>query len=479
LFPLFFTTAITIALITGIGCLIVATSVDNLTNSRHDSVSELTALGVTNMVTPLFGGLPSSGSIGRVITNYNAGGKTKLSSIVSAILLLLFISHFSFIIDLIPFTAVAATLVIMAISLLDNWTTSLLQRAFSLKKSNINYSLFIELALVGLISLLMIFTSLTVAISVGVAIEFMLFLLSACQNLVRRIYHGDVFHSNHIRNTPAMDILAEDGRLIAVLELQGNLFFGTADYLYRLASKISDTVEIIIFDFRRIVDIDKSGVNILKQIDNFLSGKNKVLLLAYLPRNSDKYLQLNKMGFTKAIDEQRVFDDTNAALSNAEEIILVRRDPTLLHHYEIDLHDTIPLVNFDENEMAIMRNYLTHQTFCKNTCIIAEHDESNGMYILTLGRISVTKKIDDTKIVTLVSFDSGVSFGEMSLFSKEKRSADVYAGSDVRCYFLSLANFERLQLEHSELALKFISNIAASLSRRLFATSSVIRDFEN
>jgi MFS superfamily sulfate permease-like transporter len=480
LLPLFFTTAVAVALITGIECLIVATTVDNLTNSRHDSISELTALGGTNMVAALFGGLSSGGSLGRVTANYNAGGKTKLANLISALFLFIFIVFLGPVVGTIPFTAIAATLLMMAISLVDNWTKFLVQRVFTSKSRPINYSCSaIDLSLVSLVTLLMIFTSLTVAIIVGLIVELILFLFNARQALVRRSYHGNEICSNTVRNTQAMAALRENGHLIIVLELQGNLFFGTADYLANLTDKIANSVEIIIFDFRRVVDIDKSGANILKQIDNRLSSKNKILLLSYLPKDSDKRLQLIDIGFNQVIDEGRVFDDTGTALSFAEEKILSLYHPSLLYQHEIELGSTIPLANFTESELAIIRNYLKRQTFSENTRIIAEHDEANGMYILTLGRISVLKKVNEHKFVKLVNFGPGVSFGEMALLAKERRSADVYATSNIACYFLSMEDFKHLHIEYPGLALKFISNIAASLSRRLSAASSVIRDLDH
>ena len=478
LLPLFFATAIAIALITGIECLIVATTVDNLTHSRHDSRAELTTLGVINMVTALFGGLPSGGSLGRVTANYHAGGRTKLSSLITAVLLLMFISGLGPVVSTIPFTAIAATLLMMAISLVDNWTKLLVQRVFASKSRPIHYNSAIDLSLISLVTLLMIFTSLTIAIITGLILELILFLFNARQALVRRSYYGNKVYSNTVRNTPAMAALRDKGHLIVVLELQGNLFFGTADYLAQLTDEMAKRVEIIIFDFGRVVNIDKSGANILKQIDNRLTSKNKLLLLSYLPQESDKRSQLIEIGFIRVIEEGRIFDDTNTALSFAEEKILACYYPSLLYQSEIELGSTIPLANFTESELAIMHPCLKRQTFAENTRIIAEHDEANGMYILTLGRISILKKVNEHKSVKLVNFGPGVSFGEMALLANEKRSADVYATSQVACYFLSRKNFKRLHTEHPQLALKFISNIAASLSRRLSAASAVIRDLE-
>ena len=85
LFPI----AVTIAILGAIESLLSAQVADGLIGDRHHSNTELIALGVANMCTPLFGGIPATGAIARTMTNINNGGHTPVAGIVHSVVLLL------------------------------------------------------------------------------------------------------------------------------------------------------------------------------------------------------------------------------------------------------------------------------------------------------------------------------------------------------------------------------------------------------
>ncbi len=81
---------ITIALLGAIESLLCARVADNAAGDipRHDPNQELMAQGVANMVSPLFGGMPATGTIARTVTNVRSGGRTPVAGIVHALALL-------------------------------------------------------------------------------------------------------------------------------------------------------------------------------------------------------------------------------------------------------------------------------------------------------------------------------------------------------------------------------------------------------
>lgn len=84
-----FPVAITIAVLGAIESLLSATVADGVIGDRHDSNTELIAQGIANFVSPIFGGIPATGAIARTMTNINNGGKSPVSGIVHAVVLLL------------------------------------------------------------------------------------------------------------------------------------------------------------------------------------------------------------------------------------------------------------------------------------------------------------------------------------------------------------------------------------------------------
>jgi SulP family sulfate permease len=80
---------LTIALLGAIESLLCARVADNMTDlPRHDPNQELMAQGVANFVTPLFGGIPATGTIARTVTNVRAGARSPVAGIVHALTLL-------------------------------------------------------------------------------------------------------------------------------------------------------------------------------------------------------------------------------------------------------------------------------------------------------------------------------------------------------------------------------------------------------
>ncbi|KAA6316786.1 sulfate permease SulP family, partial [termite gut metagenome] len=84
-----FPVAITIAVLGAIESLLSATVADGMISDKHNSNTELIAQGAANIITPLFGGIPATGAIARTMTNINNGGRTPVSGIIHAFVLLL------------------------------------------------------------------------------------------------------------------------------------------------------------------------------------------------------------------------------------------------------------------------------------------------------------------------------------------------------------------------------------------------------
>lgn len=81
--------AFVIAFLAAVESLLSAIVADRMIGGRHRSSAELLAQGAANIASPLFGGLPATGAIARTATNVRAGGRTPVSGIVHALIILL------------------------------------------------------------------------------------------------------------------------------------------------------------------------------------------------------------------------------------------------------------------------------------------------------------------------------------------------------------------------------------------------------
>ena len=107
-----FQAGLVLAVVASAETLLCATAVDQMQfGSRTNYDKELAAQGIGNMVCGFLGALPMTGVIVRSAANVEAGAKTRLSTILHGVWLLIFVSLLAFVLRMIPTAALAAMLV--------------------------------------------------------------------------------------------------------------------------------------------------------------------------------------------------------------------------------------------------------------------------------------------------------------------------------------------------------------------------------
>lgn len=111
--------AFTIAILAGIESLLSCVVSDGMIKDKHNSNTELIAQGVGNICSGLFGGIPATGAIARTAANVKNGGRSPVSGIVHALVLLLILVVFMPYASLIPMPIIAAILFIVAYNMCE------------------------------------------------------------------------------------------------------------------------------------------------------------------------------------------------------------------------------------------------------------------------------------------------------------------------------------------------------------------------
>ncbi|WP_297700196.1 SulP family inorganic anion transporter [Mycobacterium sp.] len=110
---------ITVTLITSVQSLLTAVSIDRMHNGpRTDFNRELIGQGAANIASGALGGLPIAGVIVRSAANVNAGARTRASTIMHGVWILLFAVPFAGLVEKIPTAALAGLLIVVGIELL-------------------------------------------------------------------------------------------------------------------------------------------------------------------------------------------------------------------------------------------------------------------------------------------------------------------------------------------------------------------------
>ncbi len=301
-----FPVAVTIAALGAIESLLSATVADGMISDHHNSNTELIALGVANMVTPIFGGIPATGAIARTMTNINNGGRTPVAGMIHAVVLLLILLFLMPLARFIPMACLAGVLVVVSYNM-SGW------RSFTALLKNPKSDVIVLL----ITFFLTVIFDLTVAIAVG--------LLLACLLFIKRIMETTEITAikEEIHVEDEAGIMHDESITIPagveVYEINGPYFFGVATQFEELMSEFRDKSKVRVIRMRKVPFIDSTGIH---NLSNFceMSFKNKIVVVLS-GVNPQVHSALHKAGFYDLVGEKNICPNINVALSRAEEIM--------------------------------------------------------------------------------------------------------------------------------------------------------------
>ena len=111
--------ALTLALLGSVDSLLTSLIADSLTGTRHDPNRELVGQGIGNIVAGLFGALPGAGATMGTVTNIRAGGRTRVSGALRALLLLGLVLGLGRYVEPIPLAVLAGVLMKVGWDIID------------------------------------------------------------------------------------------------------------------------------------------------------------------------------------------------------------------------------------------------------------------------------------------------------------------------------------------------------------------------
>ncbi|MDD4426151.1 MAG: SulP family inorganic anion transporter [Mariniphaga sp.] len=288
--------AVTIALLGAIESLLSAVVADGMIGGHHRSNTELIAQGVANIVTPFFGGIPTTGAIARTATNIKNGAKTPLAGIFHAVTLLLIMLFFGRWVKLIPMASLAGILMVVAYNM-SEWRTfrSILKGSF------------FDIIVLLTTFFLTVLVDLSVAIQVGVVLSALLF-------MKRMADMG--------KSLPAVvdtDIIEDYSGLpkgIGIYEISGPLFFASAKQFCEVLKSTGLKSRIIIIRMRHVPFVDSTGLQNLKEAIKILIHSDIKVILSGV--NENVYNDLKKTSVYPMIGAGSIFETFDQAAEEAK-----------------------------------------------------------------------------------------------------------------------------------------------------------------
>jgi SulP family sulfate permease len=331
------TPALTLAVLLSIDTLKTCVVLDALTRSRHDSNRELIGQGLGNIASAVIGGMPGAGTMGATLVNMSSGALTRYSGFIEGVLALVAFLLLGTLISWVPVAALAGILIVVGVRMIDRHSFSFLRQR----------STILDFGVIAAVVVTALTVSLIAASGVGILLAVVLFIREQIGgSVVRRKLLGNETFSKRIRTHEEMEILTEHGSRAAIVELQGSLFFGTADQLYRTLEPELKARDFLILDMRRIQTVDVTAAHLLEQVKDMMVERKGFLIFSQIPPNlpSGRDLQqyFDQVGLIHEGSAVRVFDELDDALEWVEDRIiheaeLMRDEESALELHEVEL----------------------------------------------------------------------------------------------------------------------------------------------
>jgi sulfate permease, SulP family len=239
--------AMVLALLGSIDSLLTSLVADNMTRTHHDSNRELIGQGIGNMVCGVFGGLPGAGATMRTVANIRTGGRTPLSGMIMALVLLGVLLGLGPLAEQIPLAVLAGLLFKVGLDIID-WR--FLRHVFDAPRADV--------MIMGVVFLITVLVDLITAVGVGVVMASLLFVkeMADLELANLRVITGTSEEAPLSR--PEQEVLDRNKGKIVLIHVDGPMSFGSAKNMVRRLERIPElrTFQSVVLDLSDVPVID-------------------------------------------------------------------------------------------------------------------------------------------------------------------------------------------------------------------------------
>jgi SulP family sulfate permease len=329
--------------------------------------------------------------------------------------------------------------------------------------------------------------SLIAASGAGVALAVIIFLRDQIRSPVlhRKIY-GNQISSKKSRLPEEARALDEYGAETVICELQGTLFFGTADKLYVELEADLKRCRFVILDMRRVLSVDYTAAHMLELIEALLGDRGASLLFSHMPpilpagQNLEDYL--SKVGVTDRLENVKVFAELDEAMAWAEDRVLEE------HHLLPDESAEKPLELAQIElfrgmeagpEMAAIESCAGTRSAAAGETLFRLGDRGDELFLIRRGEVRIEFPVGAGRHRTLAYFGRGNFFGEMGFLDQRPRTASAVATAPTELFVLERNRFDEICREHPHLNETVLGRMAAALAARLRRTNVELRSLHD
>ncbi|HMX16630.1 MAG TPA: SulP family inorganic anion transporter [Rhodocyclaceae bacterium] len=453
--------ALTLAVLLSIDTLKTCLVLDAMSDGHHDPNRELVGQGLGNLATSLVGGVPGSGTMGASLVNVASGGATRLSGFMAGAFALAAFLLLTSAIAWVPLAALAGILIVVGARMIDRHSLTF----FFARATRLDFIVIVAVVLSA------IFVNLIVAAGVGVALAVLLFVREQTHStVVRTRIEGREVFSKRARTAEKLEAVERSAPDTVIFELQGALFFGTANRLQAALEPETATRKYVVLQMRRVQSLDVTATHVLELIKDRLERRDAFLLFCDIPKGLPSGLKmkryLKETGVVKPSAKALTFDSLDDALEWIESRELAGLLPAASSE-AMELRDFDIFAGCTDEAMRALEAAIQTRAVRAQKKVYKAGTPTDALYLVRRGTLKLLVPVRKKDSYHLSTCGPGEIIGGMGFMAGGNHLVDLVALTDSELYVLTRERFEELAVEHGDLALAIFGHVAHTLSLRL------------
>lgn len=277
---------LTLAGLGSIDTLLTSVVADNITKTKHNSNKELIGQGIGNAIAGLFCGIPGAGATMRTVVNVKSGGRTQISGMIHALMLLAILLGLGGLVKYVPLSVLAGILITVGWGIIDFKGFKDLLR---IPKA--------DAVVLIVVFLVTVFVDLLTAVGIGMVIACVLFMKRA-SDLVEGGYSSSAMTpadlrkglpdpglANFDKSIPWNDEggIGENVRQhIYIQRLNGPIFFGTINKFKEVMEDVPNDAKVVIIRMKLVSFMDQSGLYAMETAIKDLQARGILVLMTII-----------------------------------------------------------------------------------------------------------------------------------------------------------------------------------------------------
>ncbi len=300
--------ALILALLGSVDSLLTSLIADSLTGTRHRADQELVGQGIGNMVAGLIGGLPGAGATMGTVTNIRAGGSTRLSGAIRAIILLVLLMGLGWIVEPIPHAVLAGILMKVGWDIVD-WR--MLKRIHRLRGEHLS----ILLITLGLT----VFVDLVTAVAIGLIVAGMAHARKLESLELDSVVSVPLLDSQFFSPEDESPSTDEFTARVGLVALRGSFTVASSKKLVGVISEDIKDHDVVIFDFSGATYIDDSAAMVVEQLMGVATSEDTAFIVMSLSGSVED--TLSALGIIQRVPAEHIVETLDEARDVARKLL--------------------------------------------------------------------------------------------------------------------------------------------------------------